>query len=85
MDPITRDVRDLPEGERYLIGHDLQEKQRIIVHVIKVYTHESDETRPEGSAGEPPCWKVYEGLSDEEVDRLDEAVRLRASFTRTFV
>ncbi|HUE17340.1 MAG TPA: hypothetical protein VMR25_24525 [Planctomycetaceae bacterium] len=52
----------------------------------------SDETA--GSASEPgrtaqrtddeipDWWNVYEGLSDEEIDRLDLAIRERANLTR---
>ena len=32
----------------------------------------------------PESWKVYDGLSDDEVDRLDEAIRQRANLTRVF-
>jgi hypothetical protein len=32
----------------------------------------------------PEWWNVYEGLSDEEIDRLDEAIRERADLTRHF-
>ena len=32
----------------------------------------------------PEWWKVYEGLSDEEIDRLDQAIRQRANLTRVF-
>jgi hypothetical protein len=30
----------------------------------------------------PEWWNVYEGLSDEEIDRLDQAIRERADLTR---
>ncbi len=30
----------------------------------------------------PEWWNVYEGLSDEEIDRLDKAIRERADLTR---
>jgi hypothetical protein len=32
----------------------------------------------------PEWWSVYEGLTDEEADRLDRAIRERADFTRHF-
>jgi hypothetical protein len=88
MDTVSRDVRDLPEAERSalerLIGHELRDAQRVIVQVIDASDPVPDETRGDAAAGVPAWWKVYEGLSDEEVDRLDEAVRLRADLTRTF-
>jgi hypothetical protein len=88
MDTITRDVRDLSQAERSalerIIGHELRETQRVIVKVIDVDSQVPSEYRPQDASGVPPWWKVYEGLSDEEVDRLDEAVRQRADLTRTF-
>ncbi len=30
----------------------------------------------------PDWWNVYEGLSDDEIDRLDHAIRERANLTR---
>jgi hypothetical protein len=32
----------------------------------------------------PAWWNIYEGLSDDEVDRLDQAIRPRANLTRVF-
>jgi hypothetical protein len=87
MDPVSRDVRDLSPADRsaleHLVGHRLSETQRIIVQVINVYPHAPDEVKPENSGAVPSWWHVYEGLSDEEVNRLDEAVRQRADLTRT--
>lgn len=88
MDTIRRDVRDLPQAERSalerLVGHELRETQRVIVQIIDGHAHQVSESHAEDSAGLPAWWNVYEGLSDEEVDRLDAAVRQRADLTRTF-
>jgi len=88
MDTISRDVRDLPQAERSalerLVGHQLRDTQRVIVHVINVYPQTGQAARPEDSQAVPTWWNVYEGLSDEEIGRLDEAVRQRADLTRTF-
>jgi hypothetical protein len=32
----------------------------------------------------PAWWNIYEGLSDDEIERLDKAVRQRANLTRVF-
>lgn len=32
----------------------------------------------------PKWWNIYEGLSKEEIDRLDQAIRPRANLTRHF-
>ena len=37
-----------------------------------------------GRSDEVPAWsKIYEGLGDEEIDRLDAAIRQRADLTRS--
>jgi hypothetical protein len=86
MDTVTRDVRDLPPADRSalerLIGHELRETQRVIVQVTDVQTHASGTARPEDAATVPSWWRVYEGLSDQEVDPLDASVRQRADLTR---
>lgn len=87
MDTVSRDVSDLPQAERaaleHIVGHRLLETQRVIVQVIDVYPQRSD-TQAENTGSVPSWWKVYEGLSDEEVDRVDAAVGQRADMTRTF-
>jgi hypothetical protein len=30
----------------------------------------------------PDWWKIYDGLSEEEIERLDQAIRQRADLTR---
>ncbi|HEV3005362.1 MAG TPA: hypothetical protein VGX78_12930 [Pirellulales bacterium] len=37
-----------------------------------------------GAADVPNWWRIYEGLSDEEVEKLDQAIRQRADLTRHF-
>jgi hypothetical protein len=32
----------------------------------------------------PEWWNIYEELTDEEIDRLDKAIRERADLTRDF-
>jgi hypothetical protein len=87
MDTITRDVRDLPEPERSslerLVGHQLRDTQRIILQVINV-TPPKSTVGAQDSAEVPSWWRIYDGLSDADVDRLDEAVGQRADLTRTF-
>jgi hypothetical protein len=40
--------------------------------------------KTETDDGLPEWWNVYEGLSDAEIDRLDQAIRQRAELTRHF-
>jgi hypothetical protein len=85
METITRDVRDLPQDDRSalerVIGHVLLETERVIVTVVNL--NPKSESLPTAEEEEiPQWWKVYEGLDDEEIDRLDDAIRQRANLTR---
>jgi hypothetical protein len=67
-----------------VVGHQLQETQQVIVNVVNL-----DLTSPSQAASGQPrdvpeYWKIYEGLSDAEVDVLDQAIRQRANLTRHF-
>jgi hypothetical protein len=83
MVTIIRNVRDLDPSERSalerLAGRPLCDRQRFTLQI-------ADDDSPGPAVGTaddvPSWWNVYEGLTDEEVDRLDEAVRRRADLTR---
>jgi hypothetical protein len=84
MESITRNVAEIDSADRraieHLIGKDLTEHQQVIISVVTL----PDEPAIPGSDGVPDWWKVYEGMDDEEVDRLDQAIRQRAEPTRAF-
>jgi hypothetical protein len=84
VETLVRDVRDLSQDDRValerLVGRQLHDTQRVIVEVVDV---PSPSTEPD-SGEVPSWWDVYEGLSEEEVDRLDTAIRQRANMTRIF-
>ena len=89
METVVRNVRDLDQSERStlerVVGHQLRETQQVIVNVIDLdlTAVETDGANQQGTTV-PGWWKIYEGLSDEEVDRLDQAIRQRADLTRRF-
>lgn len=79
METVVRNVRDLSQPDRSalerVVGRSLAESQQVVVNVLEL---------PDPKAGVPDWWNIYEGLSDEEIDRLDAAIRERADLTRTF-
>jgi hypothetical protein len=93
METIIRDVRNIDKADRLalenVIGDALRDDQRVVINVVDL---DATETSPgqDSDAGSclpqevPDWWKIYEGLSEEEVDRLDGAIRQRADLTRTF-
>lgn len=86
METVIRNVRELNASDRSaverIVGHSVREDQRLLIQltdVDKVATpHETQEDEI------PEWWNVYEGLSDEEIEKLDRAIRQRANLTRNF-
>jgi hypothetical protein len=86
MEKIIRNVAEIDQADRRvienLIGKHLAENQQVIISVVNL-----DVAPPDASAGTtsehvPEWWNVYSGLSDEDVDRLDGAIRPRANLSR---
>jgi hypothetical protein len=92
MGKVIRDVSNLNNDDRQalerVVGKPLRDGAQLIIDVVE--TDVQPKPPMAGSAhGDsqsqiPEWWKVYEGLSDEEIDHLDEAIRKRADLTRTF-
>lgn len=90
MDSISRNVKDLDFSDRraleHAIGSPLAENQIVVIQVVNSGVPESL-TSPAESADEqqiPDWWKIYDGLGDQEIERLDQAIRQRANLSRTF-
>lgn len=91
MNTTVRTVREIPGADRQaierLLGHSLGDSQQVVIAVAESEIP-SGEVPPTGSeeiSGEvavPEWWKVYEGLSADEVDCLDAAIRRRADLSR---
>jgi hypothetical protein len=79
METLVRNVRDLDHADRSalerVVGHELQETQQVIVNIVTL------DQRQQGSST-PPWGSIYDGLSDQEIDRLDSAIGQRANLTR---
>ncbi len=87
MANIIRDVSDLGDDERraleHVLGQPLSDDQQVVIGLQPVHqpTNASQAvTSPSETI--PAWWKVYEGLSDTEIDDLDAAIRHRADLTR---
>lgn len=80
METVTRNVRDMAAAERsvleHVIGQKLTDDQQVTFHVVS--------PSPVADEAVPAWWNIYEGLSDDDVDRLDQAIRQRANVTRVF-
>jgi hypothetical protein len=83
MEAVVRDVRDLNKTERSaierLVGHALQEDQKLVIQVMN-----GTPVAATPAGGPLPEWtRVYEGLSDQQIDELEKIVLERANLTRS--
>jgi hypothetical protein len=63
-----------------VIGHHLEANQRLIISVTQVDIAASDRARPAQTLED---WTgVYDGLSEAEVESIDEIAKTRANLTR---
>ena len=77
MATIVRNVRDLDRIDRSALervfGQELREGQRVVIQVENPPVEEREPSTP--AAGELPEWcNIYAGLSDEEIDELDQSI-----------
>jgi hypothetical protein len=78
VETIVRHVRDLNQQDRSalerVVGHSLGESQQIVIQVAS----DPQKTQTNGEsvgAGKLPDWcRVYDGLTDNEIDELDQSI-----------
>jgi hypothetical protein len=85
MEAIIRDVTALDETHRRaledVIGQQLQANQRLIIKVTEIDL--SVEADSGGQRQSVDDWaRVYEGLSDEQVEKIDRIANSRANLSR---
>lgn len=87
MESIIRDVSALDEAQRHtlehVMGRQLQSNQRLIISVSEIDlsqpTEPSDERRPQSVED----WtRVYDGLSEQQIEEIDKIAKTRANLTR---
>ena len=86
METITHHVDKLPASGRsaaeQLVGHSLRGNERLIIQVLEMEL--ADPCADDG----PPAqtledWaRVYDGLSDAEIEEIDVVIKTRANLTR---
>ncbi len=67
-----------------IVRRQLHEKQQITVNVKNRGLNTAGPTIDDTLPDVPDHWKIYEGLTDAEVDELDHEIRQRANLTRHF-
>lgn len=87
MEKVIRNVAEIDPADRqaieHVIGKHLAEHQQVIISIVNRDLAPPDESPLPAAGAVPAWWNIYEGLSDEQVDHLDQAVRQRANLTRS--
>jgi hypothetical protein len=88
MESITKNVRDisLPEelAVEHVIGQQLTENQEVIIQIYRLDLRSEPETTETESAQGLPDWcNVYAGLTDKQVEAVEQTALQRANLTRT--
>ncbi len=77
---MIRTVRELQHSDRStierLLGHNLHDDQQLVIQIV------TPESASSSTAALPEWTRVYEGLSDNEIDDLESAVLRRADLSR---
>jgi hypothetical protein len=85
--PLNIDVTSLDPAHRRaledIVGHQLQAHQRLIIQITEVKTSGVAEVASPQRTQSVEDWsKVYEGLTEEQVEAIDQTVKTRANLTR---
>ena len=88
MESITRNMSDISLRDKLaleqVIGHSLSPNQQVIIQICDPNSQPHrlpDETKVSRSL--PEWCNVYAGLSDEQIDSIEQTVLQRANLTRT--
>ena len=86
METSTYQVRDIEPADRQvlegLVGQRLQDDQQVVINVVSPAVPVAGKPASQAEPSEVPSWwNVYEGLSDAEIERLEQAIQ-RANLTR---
>jgi hypothetical protein len=76
---IASDQRQMLE---HLLGRTLDDDQQIIIQVVNQHASTGDRPTTEPAPRLPDWCRVYEGLTDQEIEELEDVVLSRADLTR---
>jgi hypothetical protein len=87
MERIERNVRDIDQLDRHVlehvVGQALRDNQRLIIQIAEFdLARETPPTNAEQPQTLADWTTVYEGLSDEQVEAVDETIKTRANLMR---
>jgi len=86
MEAVTHRVGEITTADRealeHLVGRALRADQEVVIRVVEnAAPHKAQSSTMADDV--PDWWKIYDGLSEEEIERLDQAIRQRRDLTST--
>jgi hypothetical protein len=88
MEKVIQSVAELSPVDRgaieHILGTPLTGNEQLTICVEGAQAKSAEPFQELSGDEVPEAWKVYEGLSDTEIDKLDQAIRQRAKPTRIF-
>lgn len=87
MESIIRDVSALDDAQRHtlehVIGRELRENQRLVINVCEIDLSQTAEKQAERRPQTLEDWaKLYEGLTEQQIEGIDRIAKTRANLTR---
>jgi hypothetical protein len=90
MKSIVRNISDIDTADRraleHVVGQRLRENQQVIIQVTTVGQASGEAplapTSPAAGAGLPAWCNVYEGLSDHQIEEIEEVILDRDHWNR---
>lgn len=87
MENIVRNVRDIDAGDRHalehVVGQALRDNQRLVIQIAEIGVSQEAPVADGHPQQTLADWtRVYEGLSDEEIETIDKVVKTRADLAR---
>jgi hypothetical protein len=88
MESITCNVRDIATSDRraleHVLGQPLRDNQQLMISVVNLKSNEEQEKKPAASSDTLPDWfRVYEGLSDDEIAEIERIALKPVKFDRS--
>ena len=86
MESIIRDVSALDDAHRHaledVLGRHLRANQRLVINVLELDPLPAV-TREQPTQSLSDWTQLYNGLSDRQIEQIDEVAKSRANLTRT--
>jgi hypothetical protein len=94
MESLIRNVGDIDAHDRqaleHVLGLSLRENQQLVIHIVNLKVEAEADKTPASQPGSEipalPDWcKVYEGMSDADIDDVEQTILQRAELGRPTV